>query len=364
MKVKDIILVLEKFAPLALQESWDNSGLITGNEEELIDSVLLSLDVTEKVIDEAVEKGAGMIVSHHPPVFRGLKRFTGHTPEERIVIKALRHNIALYSSHTNFDNAGEGVNRIICRKLELKNLRVLVPSPGKLRKLAVFVPKDHLQNVRQAMFNAGAGHIGEYDSCSFNLEGEGTFRALEGADPFVGKTGEMHTEKETRVETIYPSYLENAIIRAMVSAHPYEEVAYDIYPLENTSNEWGAGMVGLAGEPVDEKEFLLKLKEVFGTPVLRHTALLGRKVSKVAVCGGSGSSLLPEALREGAGIFISSDFKYHQFFEAAGKTVIADVGHYESEQFTLEIFYELITKKFPKFAVHFAETSSNPINYM
>lgn len=364
MKVKEIISVLENFAPMALQESWDNSGLITGNEEDEVDSVLLSLDVTENVIEEAVEKGAGMIVSHHPPVFGGMKKFTGRTPEERVLITALKHNIALYAAHTNFDNSGEGVNRIICRKLGLKDPVILAPAPGKLRKLVVFVPVEHVQNVRQAIFKAGAGHIGEYDSCSFNLEGEGTFRGLEGSDPYVGKPGEIHTEKEIRVETIYPVFIEKEIIRSMISAHPYEEVAYDIYSLENRSGKWGMGMTGVLPEPCDEKEFLIRLKNVFGVPVIRHTALLGRKIEKIAVCGGSGSSLLSEALKEGAGMFVSSDFKYHQFFEADGKTVIADVGHYESEQFTLEIFYELITKKIPKFAVHLAETSSNPINYM
>jgi dinuclear metal center YbgI/SA1388 family protein len=363
IKLKEITGTLERLAPLSFQESYDNSGLQVGDPEQQISGILVTLDVTEEVIAEAARLGFNLLVSHHPVIFSGLKSLTGRTVPERIIAMAIREGIAIYSGHTNFDTVAGGVNRMMALRLGLTRLKVLDPLKGRLKKVAVFVPNAYLDTVRRAMFEAGAGQIGAYDSCSFNLEGTGTFRGLEGTDPFVGKPGELHQEPETRLETVVPEHLLDGVLKAMVNAHPYEEVAYDVYPLENEYAVAGAGMTGELEDPMEEEVFLGFVKERFGVPVIRHSALLGKPVQKVALCGGAGSFLLGKAIRSGADVFITGDMKYHQFFEAEGKIVVMDVGHFESEQFTRELFYDLLTKKFPKFAVRLSETDTNPIKY-
>ena len=363
VKLKEITNYLENFAPLKLQESYDNAGLIVGDPEAKITEAIVTLDVTEEVVDEAIEKKANLIVAHHPIVFSGLKKLTGKNYVERTVLKAIKNDIAIYAAHTNLDSVTGGVNTKICEKLGLKNCKVLQPVSGQLKKLVVFIPADHADNVRTAIFEAGAGHIGNYDYCGYNLEGEGSFRGGEDTNPFVGEKNQIHYEKEVRFETIFPGYVQGKVIQAMIKAHPYEEVAYDIYPLENAHEQVGIGMTGELPEPVSEKYFLSLLKSTFNTGCIKHTALKGAEVKKVAVCGGAGSFLLNHAISDGADFFVSGDFKYHQFFDAENKIVIADIGHFESEQFTKELFYELLTKKFPKFAVRFSEVNTNPVFY-
>ncbi len=363
MHIDQIIGVIEDFAPLELQESYDNAGLLVGDREQVVEGVLLCLDVTEDVLDEAVKKGAGLVIAHHPVIFGGMKKLTGASFTERVVLKAVRENISIYAAHTNIDSVWGGVNSRISEKVGLKNPRILSPAPGILRKLVVFVPKDHATKVRDAVFEAGAGHIGEYDQCSFNLEGEGSFRGSGDSDPFVGKRGAIHFEEEIRVETIFPGFLEKRIIESMIRAHPYEEVAYDIYPLHNRWERAGMGMVGDMESDIDAALLLKKLKDIFSVKTIRHTKLPRNRIRKVAVCGGSGGSLINAARKRGADIFISGDFRYHDFFEAGAGMMIADIGHFESEQFTMEIFYELLTKKFPNFAVHFSDVNTNPIHY-
>jgi len=363
MQVRGITDHIESFAPLAYQESFDNAGLQTGDPGQEVTAVLICVDVTDTVIKEALRLEANLIISHHPLIFGGLKKLTGSNYTERLVIKAIRHNLSIYAAHTNLDSVLTGVNHKIAERLALKNTRILLPMADQLRKLVFFVPVDHAAPVRQEIFKAGAGHIGNYDMCSFNAPGEGTFRGSEDSDPFVGEKGTMHTEPELRVETIFPKEREGRIIQSLIRAHPYEEVAYDIYPLTNQYDRAGSGAVGELQEPVDEQSFLQLLKNRFNTPVVRHTGFLDRKIKRVALCGGSGSSLLSGAIASGADAFVSGDFKYHQFFDADGRILVADIGHYESEQFTKEIFYELLTKKFPKFAVHLSEVNTNPVNY-
>ena len=355
--------MLEDLAPLSLQEGYDNAGLQVGEPGMEITGILVTLDVTEEVIVEASRLGYNMVVSHHPVIFGGLKSVTGRNAPERIIAEAIRKGIAIYSGHTNVDAIPRGVSRTMADRLGLVNQHLLDPMKGQLKKVVVFVPHEHLEQVRMAMFDAGAGHVGAYDRCSFNLEGHGTFRGLEGADPYVGKAGEMHREPETRVEMVIPAHLVDGVIRAMVAAHPYEEVAYDIYALENSAEVAGMGMTGELEDPLDESVFLHFVKDRFGAPVIRHSALLGKPVKKVALCGGAGGALLARAIRSGADVFITGDLKYHQFFEAEGKMLLMDVGHYESEQFTRELFYEVLTKKFPKFAIRLSETITNPIKY-
>ena len=364
MNVKSITALIEAEAPLSLQENYDNAGLLVGNPEMEVSAVLITIDVTEEVLNEAIAKNCNLIVAHHPLIFGGMKRLTGQNDVQRSVIKAIKHDIAIYAAHTNIDNVLHGVSGRMADKLGLINRQVLIPKPDMLLKLITFVPQLHAYRVREAIFEAGAGQIGNYDACSFNVNGTGTFRANAAAQPFVGKPGELHSEEEVRVEVILPVYKKEDVITALIKAHPYEEPAYDIIALENDWGHTGAGITGDLAEPVDELEFLQQLKAVFGTAVIRHTRLLNRKISKVALCGGSGSSLLKNAIRAGADIYISGDFKYHEFFDAENRIIIADIGHFESEQFTKDIFYEIITKKMPTFAVQISDIKTNPINYL
>ncbi|HNX56227.1 MAG TPA: Nif3-like dinuclear metal center hexameric protein [Prolixibacteraceae bacterium] len=363
MQIKQITQYIESIAPMALQESYDNAGLIIGNPEDEVSGALISLDITEEVLDEAIHKKLNLVICHHPIIFSGIKKLNGRNYIERCVAKAIKNDIAVYAAHTNLDSVFGGVNSKICEKLELQNCKILAPMPGFLKKLVTFVPLADAEKVRIAIWEAGAGHIGNYDSCSYNVTGEGTFRGNEQTNPYVGEKNQLHIENEVRIETIFPKHIQGKVVHALLQAHPYEEVAYDIYPLDNDFAQAGIGMIGELNEPMNETEFLKKLKDTFHCGVVKHTELLGKSIKSVAVCGGAGSSFLNKAIAQKADIFVSGDFKYHQFFDAERKIVIADIGHYESEQFTKEVFYELLTKKFPKFAVHLSATNTNPVSY-
>ncbi len=364
MKLKEIISILEKTAPPVLQESYDNSGLQIGTADESVKKALITLDVTDHVVDEAVQSGCDLIIAHHPLIFKGLKKLTGSSQTERIVVRLIRENIALYAMHTNLDNVDSGVNHKLGTVLELKNLQILSPGAGSLKKLVTFCPVDHSEKLREAMFRAGAGHIGDYDSCSYNLTGVGTFRGLEGTDPFVGKKGELHVEPETRIETIVPDYRLDAVISAMIQAHPYEEVAYDIYPLDNQDPKTGAGMMGELESPVSAMEFLGQVKKILSSKALKYSGPADGQVKKVAICGGSGAFLIGTAFRKGADIFITGDIKYHDYFEYADKMIVVDAGHYETEQFTKALFHDILKQKFPTFALQISEVNTNPVNVL
>ena len=362
-KIKELIAELEKVAPLSYQESWDNSGLLVGNNSAQVSAVLLTVDVTEAIVEEAISKKANLIIAHHPIIFKGIKSLTGRNYVERTVIKAIKNDIAIYVMHTNLDVFPEGVSYKMAEKLSLKKIKTLDVTSDNLKKIAVFVPKTHEKKVREAILNAGAGHIGNYDNCSFNSEGIGTFQALEGSNPFVGKKNEIHFENEIRIEAIFPSNLKNEIIQAMLAAHPYEEVAYDIYTLDQKDNSIGLGKVGELAEAMEEKDFLQLLKKKFNLQNLRFSPLRNKKIKKVAVCGGSCSFLIQKA-KQKADVFVTADIKYHEFFDAESELIIADIGHFESEQFSKDIFYDIISKKFSNFAIHFSEINTNPINYL
>ncbi len=363
MKVKDIVQIFESFAPKGYQEDYDNSGLSVGDPNMEVSGILCCIDITMDVLDEAVSKKANLIVSHHPLIFRGLKSITGQNYIEEIIIKAIKNDIAFYSGHTNFDNIENGVNKKIADILGLKDCCILDPLKNSLVKLATFVPVEHVEKVRQALFEAGAGTIGKYDNCSYVTEGIGSFRGGEESNPFVGNKGEIHYEKEVRIETILPSILKSKVIKALLQTHPYEEVAYDIYPLENEFHQAGAGMIGLLPEPVSLKQILEILKNKFNAQGIRYAGQKTDNISKIALCGGSGSFLIPKALQHKADVFITGDIKYHQFFDAGKDLIIIDIGHFESEQFTKDIFYEVLKKKIPKFAVHLSEVKTNPVKY-
>jgi dinuclear metal center YbgI/SA1388 family protein len=364
MKISELLSYFNEIAPFAYQESYDNSGLQVGDMGMEIQGILLTIDVTEEIIEEAISKSLNLIISHHPLIFQGLKQLTDQTATERIVKKAVKHDINIISIHTNIDNIVGGVNSKISEKLGLQKTKILLPQEGKLLKLSVFVPESYADTVRESIFAAGAGRIGNYDSCSFNTSGSGTFRGNENASPFRGEKEKLHSEPEIKIETILPLHLKDKVVASMLNSHPYEEVAYDLYPLANLHSGGGSGMIGYLPETLSEKEFLLMLKEVFKSELIRYSAFTGRKIHKVALCGGSGSFLLKKAISSGAQAFISSDFKYHQFFDADGKILIADLGHYESEQYTKEYFYEVLIKKLPNFALHLSKINTNPINYI
>jgi len=362
-KIKEVIAHLEGIAPRAYQESYDNSGLICGNQNEEVKAILVSLDTTEDVVEEAIAQGCNMIISHHPIVFRGLKSLTGRNYIERTVIKAIKNDVAIYAIHTNLDNVKQGVNRKICDKIGLQNPHILLPKTQILNKLTVFVPHAQSEELLQALSNAGAGHIGNYTNCSFQMEGTGTFQPNEEANPSIGEPGKLEKVDEKRIEVIFPAPIAGQVLAAMRKAHPYEEVAYYLHRLENDNQDVGSGMIGTLAQPMSDKTFLAHLKESMALNCIRYTQAPARDIKKVAVCGGAGSFLLPYAIRQQADAFVTADYKYHEFFDAEEKLMIADIGHYESEVYTKELIMELLSRKFVNFAVHLAKTNTNPIFY-
>ena len=364
MKLKEITGVIEAFAPLTLQADYDNAGLITGRPDMEITGAVLCLDATEAILDEAIAKKANLIISHHPIVFHALKSITGKNYVERVIIKAIQNNIAIYAAHTNLDSVRGGISFAMAEKLGLQNVEVLEPRTNNLVKIGVHTPESHVEAVRQAMSEAGAGEIGDYGSCTFNVRGEGTFRAKPGADPYVGQIGELHREPETRTTAIAPKYRANAIVAAMRKIHPYEEPAYDITSLELPNREAGYGAVGDLPEPVDAMKFLRTVKDTFAVGAIRHSLSHKPTVQRIAMIGGAGSEGIPLAVAAGADVFLTADIKYNSFFDAENRILLADIGHFESEIGVISLLYELLTKKFPTFALHKSELSHNPVNYL
>lgn len=362
--VSQVTSLIESFSPLGLQENYDNAGLAIGSPDAQVKGILISLDVTPEIIDEAIEFGCNLIISHHPIIFNGLKRITGATLAERAIIKAIQNNIAIYAAHTNLDSVWGGVSHKMAEVLKLTNIEVLSPASNQLVKLVTFTPMSAAQNVRQALFNSGAGNIGNYDSCSYNTEGSGTFRGNENATPHVGEKGKLHFEPETRIEVIVPKHITSKVIATLKKAHPYEEVAYDIYPLENKNPKVGLGVTGFLIEPINSDVFLQLIKTNFNCTQIKHSAIVKPQVQKIALCGGSGFSLLNQAINKNADVFITADIKYHGFFETENKILLVDIGHYESELFAIDIFYELLTKNLPTFAIRKTRLNTNPINYL
>src|SRR6266487_2604531 len=363
MKIANIIQILEQLAPPSYQESYDNAGLLTGNVSWNCTGIICTLDATEAVVLEAIQKNCNLIVAHHPIIFGGLKKITGRNYVESTIITAIKNDIAIYGIHTNLDNIVKGVNDKIADQLGLINRKILAPKSGQLMKLFTFAPVEHAERVRSAIFEAGAGNIGNYSECSFNAEGTGTFKGEQGTNPFVGKVGKRHEEKEIKMEFILPAYLQKHIVASMLKAHPYEEVAYDIMPLSNEYMQAGSGLIGELQTPIAEEQFLYQLKKGFGLSIIKHTKLLGKPVQKIALCGGAGSFLISRAITAGADIYITADVKYHEFFDANDRLVIADIGHWESEQFTVHLLFDILKSKFPTFAVLKSEVRTNPVYY-
>lgn len=364
MKIAELASYLESLAPLSFQEDYDNCGLLTGDPEWQVSGVLLTLDVTREVVEEAIANHCNLVIAHHPVIFKGLKKLTDNQSDTIPVILAVRNQVAIYAIHTNLDNLYDGLNAFILTNLGASGFSVLRPIKGQLRKLVTFCPQNYTDNVRDALFSAGAGCIGNYDSCSFNLDGTGTFRGSDETNPFVGLPNVLHHEKETRIEVIYPAFLESKLLKVLKDNHPYEEVAYDIYPLLNDYHMAGSGLTGILPEPEDEQAFLLKIRERLQTGGIRHSVLRGKPVSKIGVCTGAGSFLINDALRAGVDLFITADMKYHDFFSGLHKMVVADVGHYESEQWVKAWLRSVLIKKFPNFAFLISKIDTNPIKYL
>lgn len=364
MIVKDVISHLELLAPLAYAEDFDNVGLLVGSNDLKLTGILVTLDTLESVVDEAIDKNCNLIVSFHPIIFKGLKSITGKNYVERTILKAIKHDIAIYAIHTALDNAKKGVNNIICNQLGLKKQTILIPKPSTLKKLTTYVPVSEAKTLREALFNSGAGELGKYSNCSFNTEGYGSYKGNESSNPTLGEKGKTHFEKEMQISCIYPIHLESKIIKALKDSHSYEEVAYETFAITNKNQSIGMGMIGELESPMNEKKFLNFVKDRMKTGCIRHSKYLNRPIQKIAVLGGSGSFAIGAAIANQADCFITADLKYHDFFTAENNILLADIGHYESEQYTKNAIVAYLTKKIPNFAIILSKTNTNPVKYL
>jgi dinuclear metal center YbgI/SA1388 family protein len=363
MKISDITSRLEKLAPLGLQESYDNCGLLTGQGDWECTGVLVCLDCTEEILQEALDRGCNLVVAHHPVIFGGLKRLNGNGYVEKTVIRAIRNNLAIYALHTNLDNVADGVNRRIAEQIGLGALEVLSPKKEQLLKLVTYCPVANSPTLLEALFAAGAGHVGQYSECSFTMSGTGTFLPGENTNPHLGERGKRHREQEERIELVLPAFLEREVLAALKKNHPYEEVAYDLVTLRNGQRQWGSGLIGRLPEPMSEEALLDKLAGAFGQRVIRHSSLRKKPVQTVAVCGGAGASLIGSARSRKADLYVTSDLKYHDFFEAGETLLLADIGHYESEQYTSDLIVDVLKANFPNFAILKTTVNTNPVRY-
>ena len=362
-KITEVINFLEQLAPPALQEDYDNSGLLVGNPDREVTGVLITLDTTEDIVEEAIQSKCNLIISHHPIIFRGVKRLVGNNYVERTVINAIKNDIAIYAIHTNLDNVLEGVNHKIAQRVGLADVRILAPKQGTQSKLVTFIPKENTEQVLDELHQVGAGVIGNYDHCSFRISGTGRYRPNEKANPHIGSPSQMETTSEDRVEVVFPNHLRNTLVNQLRRAHPYEEVAFYIHPVINADQSIGSGMIGSLAEPMTGEDFLKHLKSSMDLDCIRHTEHIEHPISTVAICGGSGSFLLKTAISSGADAFVTADFKYHEFFDAEGRILIADIGHYESEAFTKDLLAELLSENFTTFALNLSKRSTNPVRY-
>ena len=364
MNIKEVTNYLEELAPLNYAEDFDNVGLLVGSYQTAVSGILVTLDTLEETVDEAISKNCNLIISFHPIIFGGLKKLNGNSYVERVVLKAIKNDIAIYATHTALDNSKHGVSAKICEVLGLKNTKILIPKKGLIKKLITTVPAQDATVLRNFLFEAGAGSIGNYTNCSFNTLGEGTYQGNKDANPVKGEKGKLHTEQETQISVVFESKHESNVLKALNKHHPYEEVAYDIITTENIHQDIGMGMIGELPKEMSEKDFLLFLKTVMKTDCIRHSELLNKKIRKVALLGGAGSFAISNAKRAGADAYVSADFKYHEFFKAEKSILLADIGHYESEQFTKNLLVDYLTKKISNFAVILSEKSTNPIYYI
>ncbi|MBT8274380.1 MAG: Nif3-like dinuclear metal center hexameric protein [Bacteroidia bacterium] len=364
MIVQDVIDHLEDLSPLSYAEDFDNVGLLVGNKFNTVKGILVTLDTLESVVDEAIDNDCNLIVSFHPILFKGLKQLTGKTYVERVVMKAIKHEISIFAIHTALDNALQGVNHMICEKLGLINTKILIPQAGTIKKLTTYVPKKEADVLREALFKAGAGNIGNYSNCSFSSEGLGSFKPNEDANPSIGSKGELHFEEEVKLSMTFAKHLESKILQTLFKTHSYDEVAYEITNLDNKNQNIGMGMIGELESEMDAMSFLNQVKDQMKSSCVRHSEALQKPVKKVAVLGGSGSFAIEAAKAAEVDAFITADLKYHDFFAADNSILLADIGHYESEQYTKNLLVAYLTKKIPNFAIILSQTNTNPVKYL
>lgn len=361
--VKDVAQAMEEIAPLTYAEDFDNVGLLVGDYNDEVTGILVTLDTTPEVVEEAIEKKCNLIISFHPIIFSGLKKLNGKNYVEKAVMKAIKNGVNIYATHTALDNSKVGVNYKIAEQLKLINTKILIPKANTIKQLVTYVPTDYAEKLKEALYEAGAGRIGNYDSCGFAVEGKGNFRPIEGANPFSGNVGELSTANETRIEVVIPQHLESDIVKALFTNHPYEEIAYSIFSLNNQNQNIGIGMIGDLANEMNEKDFFDYLKQEMNTPFIRHSKLLNKKIKKIAVLGGSGAFGIKNAIAANADVYITADLKYHDFFTAENKIVLADIGHFESEQFTKNLITSFLKEKFTNFVVFNSGINTNPVNY-
>jgi dinuclear metal center YbgI/SA1388 family protein len=364
MKIKEILTILEEMAPLGYAEDFDNVGLLLGNQDDKATGILICHDALENVVDEAITKKCNLIVCFHPIIFSGLKKITGKNYVERAVLKAIKNDIAIYAVHTALDNHKHGVNKIFCDALGLINTKILVPKQNFIQKLITYTIPENVEELRNALFDAGAGKIGNYEDCSFNSKGIGTYMGNEDSNPEIGERFEFVESEEIKVEVTFEKHLQNKILKALFTNHVYEEVAYEIYELQNSHQNIGLGMIGELEKPMNENEFLSFVKNKMQCGGIRHSALLGKPIKKVAVLGGSGSFAISNAKQASADVFLTADLKYHNFYEAENQLILADIGHFESERFTKNCIVDFLMKKIPNFAIIFSEENTNPVKYL
>lgn len=365
MQIKDVITTIEAIAPLDYAEDFDNVGLLIGDKTTQVNGVLVALDTLENVVDEAIEKNCNLIVSFHPIIFNGLKKITGKDYVERVIIKAIQNNIAIYAIHTALDNSFVGVNAKICEILGLQQTKILIPKKATIKKLVTYLPSAEAETLRQGLFEIGAGAIGYYDYYSFNIEGIISFKGDENTNPDIWQKGSIDYEKEMQISISFAKHLESEVIETLYRYHPYSsEIAYEITTLENENQDIGIGMLGELPEAQNPEEFLKTVKERMNVGVIRHSELLDKKIKKVAVLGGSGAFAIKHAIASGADLYITADIKYHEFYKAENKLVLADIGHYETEQYTKNLLVDYLTKKFTNFAIVLSVCNTNPVKYL
>tara|TARA_A200000113_G_scaffold172023_1_gene156968 strand:- start:3437 stop:4531 length:1095 start_codon:yes stop_codon:yes gene_type:complete len=363
MTIRAIIDILTQWAPLCYAEDFDNVGLLTGSANQPCKGVLITLDTLEPVVDEAIASGCNLIVSFHPILFKGLKKITGDDYVQRTILKAIKHDIAIFTIHTALDNHQNGVNAAIAERLQLQSTKILVPKKGTIKKLVTYVPKENEKKVLEALYEAGAGALGNYDQCSFVTEGFGSFRGNEKSNPSLGQQMEKTIVEEKQIQVIFLAHQEKQILNSLRSAHPYETVAYEIISTDNENPDIGMGKVGTLKKPMSGQEFLSFVKKQMQTPMIRYSRLNSKPIQKVAVLGGSGSFVISEAKRSNADALVTADLKYHDFFQAEDQLLLVDIGHFESEQFTKNLIYSYLKKKLPNFAIILSNTITNPVNY-
>ena len=363
MIVQELLKTLEQWAPTAYAEDFDNVGLLIGNSQSKCSGVMITLDCTEAVINEAIADNCNVIISFHPILFSGLKKITGANYVERVAIKAIEHKISIIALHTRLDNHPDGVSNILCKRLKIKKSQVLIPKKDNLKKLVVYVPENYTEAILESLHKAGAGNLENYKECSFLLEGTGRFMGIDKSNPHIGKPSEKISLKEIQINVVFESHLYHDIQKALREAHPYETIAYEVYSLINSFSEVGMGRIGSLKKEMDLSSFLNFVKKQLNSKVIRHSPPTNKLIKKVAVLGGSGSFAIEDAKRQGADAFITADLKYHQFYQGEKSLLLVDVGHYESEQYIKNLIFDYLTEKLPSFAFVLSRTKTNPVNY-